>query len=532
MCDETKDGFQNHFFVPLIYTTLTIAVFAVYWQVNQFDFIAYDDPVYVSQNTHLPSGFTMDGLRWAFSTKYFGLWNPLVWLSLMLDYRLFGLNAGGYHLTNLLFHILSTLLLFRLFNRMTGEIWKSAFVAAFFALHPLHVESVAWIAERKDVLSAFFWILTLCFYVDYTKKPAVARYLTVLLCFVCALMSKPMVVTLPAIMILLDYWPLNRFESHKDKRILWQLKEKSPLFLLSAMVIIITLYHSHPSSFQYISSFPLNFRIANAPVSFVFYLCETFWPLNLAVFYPFPDQLQLWQILISVFFILMVSTFVIIMMKPLPYLFTGWLWYLITLFPVIGIIQIGPHLTADRYTYLPLIGIAAVLAWGFPFLFTSKIMHKVIIFPSGVTILLILTILMWRQCGYWKNNTSLFNHTLQVTTNNFMAHNNYGVILFNEGKTGEAIDHYSEVILTKPDFSLPYYNRGIAYSKLGQYKLAIHDFNHAIDLKHDDADAYDNRANAYFNLGNKELGCSDAQQACRLGICKTWEWSKKIKHCR
>ena len=199
----------------IVYLVLTVVTLAVFWQVNQYDFINFDDHAYVTKNSHIQSGITLDGFRWAFSTKYFGLWNPLVWLSLMVDYQLHGLNAGGYHLTNLILHIMSALLLFWLFNRMTGAIWKSAFVAALFALHPLHVESVAWIAERKDVLSAFFWMLTLCLYVYYTEKPVIRRYLLVLFCFVCALMSKPMVITLPIVMILLDYWPLDRLQSRK-----------------------------------------------------------------------------------------------------------------------------------------------------------------------------------------------------------------------------------------------------------------------------------------------------------------------------
>ena len=228
--------------ILIIYVVLAMVTLAVFWQVNQFDFVNLMIHVYVTENSHIQSGITLDGFRWAFSTRYANLWNPLVWLSFMFDYQLYGLNAGGYHVTNLILHILSTLLLFWLFNRMTEAVWKSAFVAAVFALHPLHVESVAWISERKDVLSAFFWMLTLCLYVYYTEKPAVKRYLLVLFSFVLALMSKPMVVTLPVVMILLDYWPLRRFESEKDNLILWQLKEKTPFFILSAALVILTFY--------------------------------------------------------------------------------------------------------------------------------------------------------------------------------------------------------------------------------------------------------------------------------------------------
>jgi hypothetical protein len=271
----------------IVYVVLTVVTLAVFWQVNQYDFVNYDDDVYVTQNGYIQSGLTPEGVRWAFSTRYADLWNPMVWLSFMFDYQLHGLNAGGYHLTNVILHVMSTLLLFWLFNRMTGAIWKSAFVAGLFALHPLHVESVAWIAERKDVLSAFFWMLTLCLYVYYTEKPIIRRYLPVLLCFACALMSKPMVITLPIVMLLLDYWPLDRLQSRKivtnmpevmpvstnkgkkknklkkealrksispprvqkvsEPRIvriipLWQLLEKTPFFILSAVIVIITFY--------------------------------------------------------------------------------------------------------------------------------------------------------------------------------------------------------------------------------------------------------------------------------------------------
>ncbi len=301
----------------------------------------------------------------------------------MLDYQLYGLNAGGYHLTNLILHILSALFLFWLFNRMTGAVWKSAFVAAIFALHPLHVESVAWISERKDVLSAFFWMLTLCLYVYYTEKPVIKRYLLVLFCFVCALMSKPMVVTLPVIMILLDYWPLKRFESKITgnnltevlpvKVSLWPLWEKIPFLILSAVLIVMTLYSPDKPS---VKVFPLGSRIANMPVSVMTYLEKTLWPRDLAIFYPFSEQLPIWQVLGAAAGILVISAAVIIMMRRLPYLFVGWLWYAITLLPVIGIFQVGGFSMADRYHYLPSIGIAVMLAWGIPLFLKAKIRAK------------------------------------------------------------------------------------------------------------------------------------------------------------
>ena len=392
----------------IVYIALTVVTLAVFWQVNRYDFINFDDNIYVTENSVVQTGITLAGFRWAFSTTYYGGWIPLIWLSYMFDYQLHGLNAGGYHLTNLILHIMSALLLFWLFTRMTGAIWKSALVAALFALHPLHVESVAWIAERRDVSSAFFWMLTLCLYVYYTEKPVIRRYLLVVFSFICALMSKPMVVTLPVVMILLDYWPLGRLQSQKlgnnltnfipdstnqsiretkskketpkgnisppDKRRLsetriagiiplWQLWEKIPFFVLSAVFSIMILYDHYKLSPKYS---PLGSRIANAPVSFVTYLEKTFWPHDLAIFYPFSDKLPLWQILGATILILVISIAVMVMVRRLPYMLVGWLWYAITLLPVIGILPIENYAMADRYTYLPSIGIGIMLAWGIP----------------------------------------------------------------------------------------------------------------------------------------------------------------------
>ena len=607
----------------IIYIVLTAITLAVYWQVNRFNFVNFDDNVYVTKNYHITSGFTLQGLKWAFSTTYAQFWHPLTWLSLMFDYQLFGLKAGGYHVTNLIFHIFSTLLLFWLFCRMTQTIWKSAFVAALFALHPLHVESVAWIAERKDVLSGFFWMLTLCLYVYYTEKPLLRRYLPVLLSFACALMSKPMVITLPVIMILLDYWPLRRLQSRKistnisettyafeeqgkqentslrkkhkkktncealkvniqslnyrkipeAKKIAgiipsWQLKEKIPFFVLSAVFSIITLYAQHKLTgrdFQ----LPLSSRISNAIVAFVTYLGKTFWPHNLAAFYPFPDHIPLWQVLGSIGIIILISAFVIVMIKRLPYFFVGWLWYVITILPVLGIIQISstaPSSMADRYHYIPSIGIAVMLAFGIPSLIKSNEICKKILLPAGAIFLLIMAVLTSQQCDYWKNKGALFSHTLQVTKDNAFALTNFGNALYDEGKFKEAIEHYNKAISLKKDYFDAYNNRGIAYAALGQYQRAIEDYDEAIRLKPDDAQFYNNRGGAYIKLGqyqiafeqfnkaislkadyaspysnraliyfiqgNKEFGCHDAQKACVLGSCKILDWAKAKEYCR
>ena len=499
----------------IIYIVLTALTLAVFWQVNHFDFISFDDNFYVTENTHIQSGISLDGIRWAFSGTD-KLWTPLLWFSFMLDYQFYGLNAGGYHLTNLILHILSTLLLFWLFDRMTKEIWRSAFVAALFALHPLHVESVAWIGERKDVLSAFFWMLTLCLYVYYTEKPAVRRYLLVLFAFVLALMSKPMVVTLPVVMILLDYWPLGRFESKKGNWLLWQLKEKIPFFVLSAVLSIVTLYDSHKMDLDF-KHFPFMSRLANALISLVIYLEKTFWPHDMVIFYPFPTQIPLWQVLAATLLIIVISAAVIVMAKRLPPLFVGWMWFTITILPVTGIIyQIWLSAMADRYHYLPSIGIAVMLAWGVPLLFPGKDIRKIVLFPAVLAILLILSVLTWQQCSYWRNSITLFNQVLRLTTDNYIAHGHLGAALFIEGKTKEAIDHYNKALHITPDFAEAYSNRGTAYYKLGRYQQALEDYNMAIRLKEYYAPAYNNRGIVYSELGQYEKAITDFSKAISL----------------
>jgi regulator of sirC expression with transglutaminase-like and TPR domain len=582
--------------ILIVYVVLAVVILVVFWQVNQYDFVSDDFQYVAAAQVEVRNGITLDAFRWAFSTKYIGLWNPLIWLSFMFDYKLFGLNAGGYHVTNLILHIFSTLLLFWLFNRMTGAIWRSAFVAALFALHPLHVESVAWIAERKDTLSAFFWMLTLCLYVHYTEKPVIRKYLPVLLCFACALMSKPMVITLPIVMILLDYWPLDRLQSQKivtnmpevmsvstnkgkkknkfkkealkknispprvqklsEPRIggiipLWQLWEKIPFFILSIVFVIITLYHPstnynildappHPNTNYnildapphlnthdmsdaptlYIKQFPLISRIANAPVAFVTYLEKTFWPHDMAIFYPFSDQIPLWQVLGASLLIIVISVAVIVMVKRLPYLFTGWMWSAITIAPVIGIIQISmttPYTMADRYHYLPSIGIGIMLAWGVPDLLKKWNYRKEILLTLSALIILFLSIIAWTQVGYWKNSMTLFSHTLKVTGyNNRLAYNNRGNVYNDLGNYKQAIEDYSRAIEISPEAAEGYYNRGIAYKNLGNYKQAIEDYSRAIEISPKFSMANYNRAIAYYGFGNHKQAIEDLNRVIEI----------------
>jgi len=549
----------------IVYIFLAMITFAGYWQVHQFEFINFDDNVYVSENVVVQSGLTKEGFFWAFSTKYFGLWNPLVWLSFMADYQFYGLNAGGYHVTNLILHILSTLLLFRLFSTMTGEIWKSAFVAAFFALHPLHVESVAWVSERKDVLSAFFWMLTLCLYVFYTEKQSIKRYLLIVFSFVLALLSKPMVVTLPLIMILLDYWPLKRFENQNrlSDTIVWQLREKLPFIVLSAVLIAFTLYvPNEQQAFE--KSFSVMSRLANAPVAFVTYLVKTFWPHNMAIFYPFPSHIPAWQIVGSVLLIITMTAAVMVTVKRLPHLFVGWFWFIITIAPVIGILQIGDFAMADRYHYLPSIGIGVMLAWGIPHVIKREVLRKYILLPVALVFLASLAFLAWQQCAYWRNNIELWNHAIQATQDNYMAHNNLASALLEKGETEKAMHHYhkaidinhypaayynigiiyyrleqyqqsidyfKKAIHEKADYAAAYFNLGIIYQTLGLQQHALEQYNEATHLLPGHANAYNNKALIYLKAGNNFQGCANAQKACKLGNCQTLIWATGKKIC-
>jgi tetratricopeptide (TPR) repeat protein len=374
-------------------------------------------------------------------------------------------------------------------------------------------------------------------------------------------MSKPMVITLPVIMILLDYWPLKRFQSQKGNLFLWQLKEKLLFFILSIVLVVIILYT--PDNIN-ASHLPLLSRLANAPLAFVTYIWKTFWPANLTIFHPFPAYIPAWQVAGASLLIIFTSLTAILLAKRMPYLFTGWLWYVITIVPIIGIVQIGDFAIADRYHYLPSIGIGVMLAWGIPLLFRSENIHKIILFPAAIAFLIFLSFLTWKQCSYWKNSIGLWNHALHVTKNNYMAHNNLAAALLEKGETQKAIYHYNkatsinnyaaayynkgviyyrlgqyqqaiinfhEAISVKTDYAEAYYNLGRVYHFLGQHQLAIKNYNEAIRIMPNHANAYNNRAFIYLNIGNNFSGCSNALKACKLGNCQTLIWAKSKRLC-
>jgi tetratricopeptide (TPR) repeat protein len=481
-----------------IYFTLAVSTLLVFWQVRNFDFIDYDDNVYVYENQHVLNGLTEDGTIWAFTTGNASNWHPLIWLSLMLDCQLFGPGPGGFHLVNILLHIVNILLLFTVLKKMTGALWQSAFVAALFALHPMHVESVAWIAERKDVLSTFFWMLTLLAYFVYVSRPSVFRYIVTLAAFALGLMAKPMLVTLPFVLLLLDYWPLER-------KISWRLLvEKIPFFVLAVISSVITfLVQRSAGAVSDINVISLNYRITNVFLSYAQYIGKMFWPQNLAVFYPLhaAASFPFWQVAMYALLLLGISVFVVYLGRNRRYLMVGWFWFVGTLIPVIGIVQVGAQAYADRYTYVPYIGLFIMLAWYLPQLLSKWAQRKIAFGLSMILILTTLGICASRQVSYWKNSVTLFSHALAATQNNYIAYHNLGFAYNDLGRQTEAIDAYKNAIRIRPDYAEAHYNLGIAYGRLGRHQEALDAYKQAICIKPNYADAHYGLGFEYGSLG-------------------------------
>ncbi len=543
---------SNNKQVLMIYLFLTIAALVVFWQVNTCDFIYYDDPFYVTENHQVQNGITLEGIQWAFTTGHVANWHPLTWISHMLDVQLFGLQPRWHHLTNLLFHLANTLLLFYVLHRMTKARWESAFVAALFALHPLHVESVAWVAERKDVLSTFFWMLTMGAYCTYVEHQRLQKYLLVVLFFALGLMAKPMLVTLPFVLLLLDYWPLQRFrripsdqkirnksgdkqkgksrkrhttgeevkaETPADSLYQWALirpllREKIPLFALTVLSSIVTYLVQQKGGA--VQSYPMSIRISNAFVSYITYIGKTIWPSDLAVLYPYPQSLPTWQVFGSAFLLIAVTITVIVKARRMPYLAMGWLWFAGTLVPVIGIVQVGLQARADRYTYVSLIGLFIMAAWGIPELLKNRRYRKEALVASSTAVLLCLSVVTWTQLQYWQNSFTLFDHTLSVTDNNYAAYYNRGAAYSHLGNYRQALGDYDRAIDINPKYADAYYNRGTAYLNLGNNRQAIGDFDKAIETNPIYAKAYHNRGIANSNLGNYQQAIGDYDKTIEI----------------
>ncbi|UCH22574.1 MAG: tetratricopeptide repeat protein [Deltaproteobacteria bacterium] len=480
----------------MVCVILTLTILTVYWQVRDHAFLNFDDPTYVSENAYVKKGLTPEGFRWAFSfsDKDNTYWHPLTWLSYMLDIQLHGMNAGRHLLTNVFLHLLNSLLLFFAMRRLTGALWPSAFVAGLFALHPLNVESVAWITERKSVLSTLFWMLTLLAYYNYTTRKGLGKYLLMLSLFALGLMAKPILVTMPFVFLLLDYWPLNRLrldnsgDGYKISPLLRLTLEKIPFFMLSAGSMYLSAVSLHSQgNFISMAEVPLDLRIGNALVSYVGYIKKMILPYNLSVYYPYPKMLSLWQPAGSLLILIVVTVVVIRNSREKPYLLVGWLWYLVTLLPVLGLVQAGlwPAM-ADRFVYAPMIGLFIMICWGgYEVLGGHRYQQLGLVVITAAMVSL--TFVTWIHIGHWKNSKVLFEHALRVDGNNALAHNNLGVALRQQGRVVDAIVHYDAALRLKPDYPAAHHNLGLALMRVGQIDEAVGHFRQAIQLKPDDA---------------------------------------------
>ena len=491
----------------LVSLLLVLITTSVYWQVINFDFINYDDNEYVFDNPHIQDGFTYDSITWAFTTGHSSNWHPLTWLSHMMDYQMFGLWAGGHHLTSLFFHIINSLLLFFVFRKMTGSKWQSAFAAALFALHPLHVQSVAWVSERKDVLSAFFWMLTLWAYVRYVRQSGWLRYLLIVVFYILGLMSKPMVPTLPFVLLLLDYWPLNRFrfdESQKNLRatIVGLICEKIPLFILTAASAGITfLVQRQSGAMRSFEVIPFSDRLSNMLISYIQYIIKFFYPIKLGIFYPYPETIPGWRIITSIMILAVVSWSVIKLMHRKPWFIVGWLWFLGTLVPVIGIVQVGIQSMADRYMYLPMIGLLTLISWGIPDLIRKWHFQKAILSLSSTFVIIISLWITHIQLTYWTDTTTLFTRALAITDNNAFAYNVVADEFARKGDDKTAETYFLAALAIKPDDVDAMKGLGQLAYLTGDYDNALHYYQNALRICPADAEISNMTCKTYHNLG-------------------------------
>jgi protein O-mannosyl-transferase len=492
-----------------IYLLLFAATLIVYGQVHNFAFLSFDDTQGLLNNPQVRDGFSGGGIVWAFTTGYASNWFPLTWFSHMLDFQLFGMDAGWHHLVNVLIHAVSSVLLFALLKRMTGAKWESAFVAFVFALHPLHVESVAWISERKDVLFAFFWFLTTWLYLDFLEKRTVAKYLLVVAAFCLGLMSKQMIVTLPFALLLLDFWPLKR------AGLKTLILEKTPLVALSlAASAIAFLAQRRGGAVQTLEAIPLAARAANALMAYVIYVANFFWPTGLAFFYPYPARWPMGEVAFAAAALAAMSVSVVLAFRKRPYLAVGWFWFLGTLAPVIGIIQVGHQSRADRYTYVPLIGISIMMARAAAEAFEKWPRARQVLAGVAIVSCAWWALVTWLQIPYWKDSAALYTRAIAVTEGNYLAHLNLGVdmaaeghypdqpharnslggVLFTMGRRDEALEQFTQAIRLEPGNAEAHGNFGNALVEVGRIDDAIRELNTALKLN-------PGMATAYYGLG-------------------------------
>jgi Flp pilus assembly protein TadD len=494
---------------------------AVYAPVVHHEFVTWDDPQYLLGNPHVSGGLTGSGVRWAWTSGYASNWHPLTWWSHMLDVQMYGMSAGPHHVTSLLLHIVNTLLLFGLLHAMTGRLGPSAFVAALFAAHPLHVESVAWVSERKDVLSTLFWMLTVWAYLRYLRRPRLGRYALMAAVFVLGLMAKPMLVTLPFVLLLLDVWPLGRvtlaWSTPQRSRVVELVREKLPLIALAAASSIITFVVQRQGGAVAASeALPLGDRVANALVSYMRYIGRMLWPARLAAVYPFSRPLPEWWVVGSLLGFLAMSIAAIRAGRRYPYVAVGWLWYVGTLVPVIGIIQVGSQAMADRYTYVPLVGLFIVVAWGAVDLCARWPYRRQVLAVAAGLAIVVCSVQARVQVEYWRNSLALWGHTVDVTRDNFIAQNGLGDALASQGRVDEAIAHLSEAVRINPDFPPAQNNLGVELKRQRHLGEAIDHYSQALRTKPDFAEAHNNLANALDEEGRTSEAITHYTEALRI----------------
>ncbi len=495
---------------------LALVTLAVYWQVGAHDFVNFDDRGYIQENLHVSTGLRFSNIAWAFTSLEVANWHPLTWLSHMLDVQLYGLNAGGHHISSVVIHAAAAVLLLLLLYRLTGAVWQSALVAALFALHPMHVESVAWVAERKDVLSAFFWFLTLLLYAGYASTRRRSYYLLTLLSFALGLMAKPMLVTLPLVMLLLDVWPLKRVEGlpSLNRWSLWLplVKEKIPFFVLSLLSAAITIYAQGKGG-AINSEIALWPRIENAVIAAATYMVQMLWPHDMAFFYPLPAAYPAWKFLGSTAMLALLTAWVLRARRRYPFLAMGWFWFLITLAPVIGLVRVGAQSMADRYTYIPYTGLFIMLAWGVPELTRRLPCRQLIHGLLAALALCVFIAVTWQQIGYWRDGITLFRHALQVTDNNNLAHNNLGIALAEQGDLAGAIQEYRTALAAGPDDYDTHGNLGLALAQTGDLAGAINEYRVALAIKPDYYDAHNNLGIALVKQGDLDAAMAQFHAA-------------------
>jgi Flp pilus assembly protein TadD len=500
----------------IIGLVLAALILVAFWPVLDHEFVSFDDPGYVTDNPVVLTGLTADGAAWAFTTGAQGNWHPLTWISHMVDVAVFGAGPRGHHLTSLLLHLVSTLLLFAFLRGATGTTWLSGFVAALFAIHPLRVESVAWVAERKDVLSTVFFMLTLLAYLGYARRPDAGRYVLVVTLYSLGLMAKPMLVSLPFVLLLLDFWPLDRCPAEGAPTCasgparslirragVWRLLlEKVPLLALAAASSVVTLaVQRGGDAVRTLEQVPLAERLANAVLAYAVYVRKMLFPADLAFFYPFPSSFSAVEVGLAASGILLVTLAAVRYARRLPYLFSGWFWYVGMLVPVIGIVQVGSQSMADRYTYVPLVGLFLLLTWGAHDLLSGLRNRNAILACAGFLVIALLVPMTRAQVRTWRNSMSLFERALQVTEGNYVAHDLLGVELHRIGRPDEAMTHYAQALTIRPGYPYSHNNLGVALAEQGRYTEAESHYRAALVSNDRYSEAHNNLGIALASLG-------------------------------